>query len=70
MNDNVLRKLVSIAEVAIDGPIGDKAMIKLREIDPTYHWCPNWDYMVLCASDPEAEGCTCEITKGKGRRKL
>ncbi|HET9136754.1 MAG TPA: hypothetical protein VFO76_08955 [Candidatus Kapabacteria bacterium] len=33
----------------------------LREIDPTYHFCPEWDEMLICSKDKEFECCLCEI---------
>lgn len=23
------------------------------------HYCPDWDYLPICPSDPEINGCTC-----------
>ena len=24
------------------------------------HYCPDWDYLPICPTDPEADGCTCQ----------
>lgn len=37
-----------------------EAMEELRKIDPSYHWCPDWDFMVICNSDTETSGCLCK----------
>jgi len=36
------------------------AMDELRQLNPTYHWCPDWDYMAICDKDKEYDCCTCE----------
>lgn len=36
------------------------AMNELRQLNPIYHWCPDWDYMAICDKDKEYDCCTCE----------
>jgi hypothetical protein len=58
MNTRERRDLEIIAENSTD----DKAMVamtELRAINPSYHWCPDWDYMVICDTDSEWDTCTC-----------
>lgn len=33
------------------------------EIQNGWHFCPNWDYMLVGATTPEWECCTCSISK-------
>lgn len=54
------QELIRIAE---RGPLVEDqifAMNGLRKINATYHYCPDWDYMVICNDDPEHQACTCK----------
>jgi len=39
------------------------AMALLRATNPTYHWCPDWDFMVICDQDLEYKSCLCKAKK-------
>lgn len=54
-----IEKLVRVAENSRDEKASKEAMKKLREINPTYHWCAEWDSMVICDKDKEFECCLC-----------
>ena len=28
-----------------------------------WHFCPEWDFMLISGASPEAECCTCEVPK-------
>lgn len=34
-----------------------------EEILQGYHYCPDWDYMLIGPEDPETECCTCAIDR-------
>lgn len=36
-----------------------KAINKLKEINPTYHLCPEWDYLAICDKHDEFKICNC-----------
>lgn len=58
------KKLEHLAENTTNEAESKTAMLKLRNtFNATYHWCPDWDYMVICDEDKEIEGCSCEIHK-------
>lgn len=54
------RRLEIVAE---NGPEekANEAMKKLKEINKTYHWCPDWDDMVICDEHKEIECCLCMV---------
>lgn len=58
MTDKEIEKLRRVAEMD-NGGTSKEAMKKLREINPTYHWCYEWDGMVICDKDKEFEACLC-----------
>jgi len=60
--DNDIEVLIAMAEKGTDEE-AKWAMVKLREINPSYHWCFEWDEMVICDTDIEFECCICN-TKG------
>lgn len=31
-----------------------------EEVKAGYHFCPDWDYLVVGPEDPEKEGCSCD----------
>ena len=41
----------------------DNDDLTAEESEAGWHFCPDWDYLLIHRSDPEIEGCTCE---GKG----
>ena len=47
----------------LNGKEADEAMGKLRKINPTYHWCFEYDGMVICDTDIEYENCLCHRKK-------
>lgn len=57
------QRLLKIAETSDDEIEMKIAMAKLRKINPTYHWCPDWDFMVICDTDYEAKSCLCKNKK-------
>ena len=68
MTRRELIDLIALAECGEKGP-AEIAMKRLKdEVNPTYHWCHDWDLMVICDSDTEWDGCTCPI-KTKTERK-
>lgn len=60
MNKSEINTLCRVAETSKNEKEVLEAMEKLRAINPTYHFCPDWDYMVFCDKDPEASGCNCK----------
>jgi len=47
---------------AVDHPdddIAHAAMKKLRKINPTWHFCCEWDFLAICDNDIEWECCNC-----------
>jgi len=40
------------------------AKLTKQEVEQGYHFCPDWDYMVICPDDPEYEACLCIKTEG------
>jgi hypothetical protein len=38
-----------------------EAMTSLKKLNPTYHYCAEWDYAVICDIDPEWSCCICDI---------
>lgn len=54
-----INKLIRIAENG-DSLSSKAAMRFLRRINKTYHWCPDWDYMVICDKSSEYDCCLCK----------
>ncbi len=52
-------QLVKQAESGTDEE-SSKAMKRLRKINPTYHWCWDWDGMVIADDHMEYICCTCK----------
>ncbi len=52
--------LRAIAERDKDESKASRAMEILRKADPSYHWCDDWDGMVICDKDEEFKCCTCK----------
>lgn len=52
--------LARAAETSSNEDLANRCMAKLRELNHTYHWCVEWDYMVICDKDKEYELCICE----------
>jgi len=40
-----------------DDKAAAEAMVELKKINNTYHWCPEFDYLVVCNEHPEWEFC-------------
>lgn len=59
MEQSEVYELRRIATCDPDYEIAKEALRKLREINPTYHWCQEWDYLVICDKDREYESCSC-----------
>lgn len=36
-----------------------------EELDLGFHFCPDWDYMVVGPNDPESHACGCNIGSRK-----
>lgn len=53
--------LVKTATNHNDDEVAGIAMTKLQELNPTYHWCYEWDSLAICDKDPEWEACNCTI---------
>lgn len=51
-------RLARIAERGTDEE-SREAIDKLKKIDPTYHFCMDWDDMVICCQDLEYRCCNC-----------
>ena len=32
-----------------------------EEIQEGWHWCPDWDYLLISPKCPEGESCTCKL---------
>lgn len=57
---NKEKRLAKIAEMSKCDYRASKAMKLLREkFNPTYHWCWDWDGMVIADTHKEYECCTC-----------
>jgi hypothetical protein len=63
MTDKAIKRLVRIAERDPDPVAAYGAMQMLRQVNPTYHWCYEWDEMVICDKDPEYDSCICSKNK-------
>ena len=61
MKDDERRALAKIAENDKDEDTANSAMRQLRKVNSTYHWCPDWDFMVICNEDREHECCNCSF---------
>jgi hypothetical protein len=61
METKEIKKLEWLAENSSDEVISKNAMLELRKVNATYHWCPDWDYMVICDDQIEINGCTCQL---------
>lgn len=59
MEEDERLNLISVATFDESNEKANEAMGKLRKIDKTYHWCAEWDDLVICSSDIEANHCTC-----------
>lgn len=57
-----INKLCHIATFSKCDARASRAMKLLHKVDLTYHWCFDWDELVICANDREASCCTCGIT--------
>lgn len=55
-----MNELIQIATFG-DDEEANKAMAELRKINPSYHWCPEWDYLAICDQDFEFKYCVCEM---------
>lgn len=62
-----IRRLERIAENTLDENESKAAMLKLRGLNKTYHWCAEWDYMVICDQHNEWKSCLCDLPEGMGR---
>lgn len=52
-------QLIKQSERAV-GNTAASAIIELKKkFNKTYHWCSEWDYMVICDSDKEFDCCNC-----------
>lgn len=65
MTDQEIRKLERIAENSKNGKASSEAMAKLQQINSTYHWCIEWDGMVICDKHPEFDVCLCFKNQNK-----
>lgn len=55
-------KLENIATFSKSNTRANAAMRLLHKVDLTYHWCDEWDGLVINSSDPETRSCSCGIT--------
>lgn len=55
------KEITKLEHTATFGPDEEakNAMKVLRKLNKTYHWCAEWDYLVICDKDREFECCTC-----------
>lgn len=54
-------ELIKQAEIGV-GKNANLAMVKLRqEFDKSYHYCEEWDFMVICDKDREFDCCMCNL---------
>ena len=52
--------LVNIATFHEEDKVANRAMRILRSrYNETYHWCPEWDYLVINETHLEANCCLC-----------
>ena len=51
--------LEKIAETHPDDTVANAVMDKLREVNNTYHFCMDFDGMVICDKDEEWKVCYC-----------
>lgn len=42
-----------------DDPEG---LLTVEEVNAGWHFCPDWDFLLIHDTDPEAESCACEST--------
>lgn len=41
--------------------MGDQSLkLTPEELAEGWHFCPDWDFLLIHESDGEAEGCTCD----------
>ena len=59
LNSRTINSLANIATFHSNDEYANKAMRLLKKIDPTYHWCQEFDDLVICSSDDEAKFCNC-----------
>ena len=67
MDKSEIRKLERIAEDTRNEKESKQAMLKLRNVNPTYHWCAEWDYAVICDNHQEWDSCLCDLPDDEGR---
>ena len=54
------QELIKIAQQSGDQDAANKAMAQLKKFwNPSYHWCDEWDDLVICNTDLEFKACTC-----------
>jgi len=44
--------------------IEDGGTLTEEEVKEGWHFCPDWDYMLINSNDAYGESCTCEKKKG------
>ena len=59
MTRKEITKLVNIATFDTNDDVAKAAMKQLKSINKSYHWCEEWDYLVMCDEDPEYASCMC-----------
>lgn len=64
MTSAKIKSLKKIAEIG-GNEESFEAMSSLKKINPTYHYCPEWDYAVICDTDPEWGCCICDTKLSK-----
>lgn len=62
MKPSKVYKLEQLAENSKNDDEAKQAMRILRVcVNHTYHWCPDWDDMVICNRHHAWKACTCDI---------
>lgn len=39
--------------------MADLSILTPTEIAAGWHFCPDWDFLLICPDYPESESCTC-----------
>lgn len=45
--------------------VNPDAILTEQELREGYHFCPDWDYMLLHVSDVEMSGCCCDKARNE-----
>jgi hypothetical protein len=65
-----IRRLERIAENTLNEEDAKSAMVILMNLNPTYHWCGDWDEAVICDKSNEWGCCTCDLGEHSRLKKL